>query len=310
MMSRILLTFIILSSLTNAYDWKNRGGIISNINERPNQSWLLLGKTKRDAIKELLKIVESDPIGIRLISKARMKARREGKSLLDVIDVGEVSLTDTTLVRRFSPDNPFDVTYEAKSVVYVDQGHDIKDAALDLVHEVTHYTYKKPFNPYIKGFEISDFLVDTIEGRGGEIEAFIVECKVGKSLFGKSRLSPQCLSILGSDGEFSKVLASAEFYKLGPHFDKFIEMARKNNLRLERFSFLSRNSGVIISSAWGSPYPVAILEEYGGIMERVCDNDRRRLSYYASEKKRAPASKTESYHRALKDLQARCGRFK
>jgi hypothetical protein len=304
-----LFTFILLISSAHVYasTWAQRGAlIVDDKKDHKNKSWIKLAPTERESAKELISIIETTKMGEKLVARAKLKARRDGKSLYDVIKSGDVSLTDTTLIRKFSQHDPFNISYHAKSVVLIDKTHSVKDAVLDLVHELTHYTFKEPFNPYKKDFKISDFMKNTIEGRGGEVEAFLVECRVGREIYGKSPLSAQCQAILDETGEPSKLLAVKEFYKLGSFHKKFLDLSKKKGLNVEEFKHVSRDSGVIISSAWGSPYPMAILDEYTNIMEKVCRNDERRLAFYGTDKSRLPASIYTSYAKAKKDFSRRC----
>ncbi len=303
----ILFSF---SLQTYSSDWANRGGQIeTKENWRRNNSWQHLESNEKSSIQQLFKIIETSDKGVKLLARARIKARKEDKSLLEVVSAGDVSLTDTTLIRKFSSVDPFQVSYQAKSVVFLDRSHNTKNAVLDLVHELTHYTFKTPFNPYENQFTISSFLKDTIEGKGGEVDAFLVECRIGKEIFGKAELSSQCMSILGSNGKFSRTLATAEFYKMGQFFDKFISMSQKTRLRLEKFKYLSRDQGHLISSAWGSPYPYAVAKEYTTIMGKVCSNDKKRLSYFGLQKGRLPASEYLSFKKMKKRIHARCKEF-
>jgi len=306
----IFVTLLVSQSTYAGSSWAKRGGLIESKDSwRRQNSWRQLAKSEKEAFEQIFKIIETSKQGLSLLARARAKARKNNQSLLEVVAAGDVSLTDTTLIRKFSSSNPFDVNYRAKSLVYLDRSHNVKNAVLDLVHELTHYSFKIPFNPYKSKFTISSFLKDTIEGRGGEVDAFLVECKIGKEIFGSGSLSPQCQSIIGSNGEFSRDLATAEFYKLGPFFDKFLALSRETSLRLERFKYISRDQGQLISSAWGSPYPLAVVKEYTTIMGKVCANDKKRLSYFGQEKGRLPASEYLSFKKMKKEITERCREF-
>ncbi len=113
-----------------------------------------------------------------------------------MVKVGDSSLTDTTLVRKFSPHSPEHVIYESRSVVYISRHLAWDDALLDLAHELTHYVYRESFNPYAESFNAKDFIKGTIEGKGGEVQAFLTECRVLKELF-SSRVQSRshCLKI-------------------------------------------------------------------------------------------------------------------
>lgn len=309
-LTTILLGLFLSFEALAGSSWANRGGLIqTSENWKRKRTWRQLDDSEQASLKQIFEIIETSKQGVALLARARSKARKNNQSLLDVVMAGDVSLTDTTLIRKFSSTDPFAVNYKAKSVVYLDRSHNVKNAVLDLVHELTHYTFKEPFNPYKNKFTISSFLKDTIEGKGGEVDAFLVECKIGKEIFGRAEISSQCQAIIGSNGKFSRSLATAEFYKMGPFFDKFIALSKSTNLRLERFKYLSRDQGLLISSAWGSPYPLAVISEYTTIMGKVCENDRKRLAYYGQSQGRLPASEYLSFKKMKKEITARCKEF-
>ena len=112
------------------------------------------------------------------------------KSLRSIILFQAHSHLDTTLVRHFSADNPFEVDYEFKSKVIIDHDLSIKDAVLDLAHELVYYLSKKPFNPYeqLGKKDARDFVRDMIEGKGGEVEAFLMECAVMRPISRKVKV--------------------------------------------------------------------------------------------------------------------------
>jgi hypothetical protein len=47
----------------------------------------------------------------------------------------------------------------------------LKEAILDLAYELTHFSLRLPLTLFIKFFA-KEFIVSTVEGRGGEVEAF------------------------------------------------------------------------------------------------------------------------------------------
>ena len=64
----------------------------------------------------------------------------------------------------------------SRSFISID--HNIEDALLDLSHELVHFVHKEAFNPYGDHFDFQDFLRSTLEGRGGEVQAYLHECAV------------------------------------------------------------------------------------------------------------------------------------
>src|SRR5690606_39361112 len=64
--------------------------------------------------QKLFELLSRSAAGEKLIKEARFKAGMSGQTLADVVKVGDSSLTDTTLVRKFSPQNPSHVVYESR----------------------------------------------------------------------------------------------------------------------------------------------------------------------------------------------------
>ena len=304
---RLTLLLCFFTQLIFAKTWKDRGGLIKDESFIKNENWINEDSGEKKSIEELISIIEVSKAGEKLIARARLKARKENKSLLDVIKVGEVSITDTTLIRRFSPSKPGEISYSTKSTVYIDKSLSVKNAVLDLTHELTHYVFKTTFNPYKGTFSLASFMHDTIEGKGGEVDAFLTECRVALDVFGRSMISGQCESVLKGD-RFSRNASVKEFYKLGLHYNNFIKKADKLLLDTSIVPISSENA-TLISSAWGTPYPLSVIEEYETIMGKVCSNDKKRLTYFDENKGRFPASAPSRVTKMLNDYHRRCKNF-
>lgn len=269
--------------------------IVGNSTKRL-EKWSDYSKNDELNVRYLVNLLKKSIAGKKLLISAQRKARREGKSLFEIIKVGNASLTDTTLTRRFKAHNPAEVEFESSSVVYVNKYLSQKDALLDLAHELTHYVHRKPFNPYVKNFTLRSFIRSTVEGPGGEVNAFLSECKVLKELLGVDEIENSiCRSIYDDSKQmFSRALAIKHFYHVGEHFHDFHHKLKNHQLELE-FPEVVAKKALFISSAYGKPYPVAALEEYEQVMNKACANDSRRISLYRENAKRAPASLTKSY---------------
>jgi hypothetical protein len=282
-----------------------------------NETWYQKNRTDEENFKRLVKRLEKISTGKKVIEKACEKAAQRGQTLYDVVAIGDGSLTDTTLIRRFSASNPGQVMYETRSKVYLNRHLKTLDAILDFAHELTHYTYREAFNPYDHHFALKDFIKGTVEGRGGEVDAYMVECKVLFELFpdnapGRSN----CLKVLDKkSGIVSKELGIQEFYKVGKHFSDFKKDIEKFSLSEKDMPQASEAEAFFISSAWGLPYPVAAVKEYTNIMDRVCKNDQNRLSLMQGIVSRAPASSAEgvegrdTYKNMFEDFKIRCEKF-
>ena len=271
------------------------------------RSWMDYTSSKELNLKKLLELLSRSSTGEKIIKEAQYKAARTGLLLEDVVKVGESSLTDTTLVRKFSPHSPEHVIYESRSVVYISKNLAWDDALLDLAHELTHYVYREGFNPYSESFNAKDFIKSTIEGSGGEVQAFLTECRVLKELFSRRVQSrSNCQKIEDSSGQLSYSKAVELFYHVGSYFDGFHSQLAKREIA-SSFSDLKPEKINFISSAYGVPYPVAALMEYDLVVNKVCENDKKRLAYMQQGPKRGPASANNGQVKFVESYSARCG---
>jgi len=271
-----------------------------------NLKWTQVDSNHEVNIKNLIYFLSKSDTGQKLLLKAQQRAAKIGETLLDVIHAGNGSLTDTTLIRKFLANNPLHVIYESKSKIYINSNLTIIDAVLDLAHELTHFAYRGHFNPYSKNFSLDHFIESTVEGVGGEVDAYITECKVLSEVFKQNQQNRyHCRRILNDNGEgLSFQRAKEEFYKVGRYYDKF--KAKLKNLGVKKISpFLSDKEPIFISSAYGRPYPIAALEEYLSVMGHVCENDKKRLEYINLESSQNDQS-IEKYRNQLKLFKSRC----
>jgi hypothetical protein len=257
-----------------------------------NKSWFKASKSDEENLKLLVGVIEQSTTGKKILAKAKQKAAEKGETLYDILKIGEGSLTDTTLIRRFQASDPTKVMYETKSRVYVNKYLNLLDASLDLAHELTHYTFREAFNPYVPQFSMREFIAGTVEGKGGEVDAFLIECKVYLEIFpNKNDSRSSCLKIKDPvTGLLSRERGIEEFYRVGKHFDEFQKNIEKYKMQKSDFPKISNVEAQFISSAWGVPYPLAAYREYVNIMDRVCKNDSNRLALLQQKLNRAPAS--------------------
>jgi hypothetical protein len=270
-----------------------------------NASWMEFTSSKEQNVQKLISLLEQSSTGAKLIKEAAYKASRSGQVLTDVIKVGEGSLTDTTLVRKFSPHSPEHVIYESRSVVYINKNLNWDDALLDLAHELTHFVYREGFNPYSENFNAKDFIKGTIEGMGGEVQAFMTECKVLKELFSRNVQSRSHCYKIEDSGVLSYKRAVDLFYHVGEYYESFGSQLQKRSIAGE-FSHLASKKINFISSAYGVPYPVAALMEYDLVVNKVCENDKKRLAYMQQGPKRGPASVNSEHAKFLDNYTSRC----
>lgn len=271
-----------------------------------NRTWMDYTSSQELNLKKLFELLSRSESGKKLLKEAQFKAARTGLLLEDVIKVGESSLTDTTLVRKFSPHSPEHVIYESRSVVYINKNLSWDDALLDLAHELTHFVYREGFNPYSETFNAKDFIKSTIEGHGGEVQAFLTECRVLKELFSRRVQSrSNCQKIEDASGQLSFTKAVELFYNIGSYYEGFHKQLEKRQIS-KNFSELNDQKINFVSSAYGVPYPVAALMEYDLVVNKVCENDKKRLAYMQQGPSRGPASVNENQNKFIQSYNARC----
>lgn len=319
MMNRFFLILLLVLPLVNAHAEHKVIDVDEEINF--NEPWYKKTRTDEENFRRLVTALNNVPSGKSIILKATEKAAQRGFTLYDVVAIGDGSLTDTTLIRRFAANNPAEVMYETKSKVYLNRHLRTLDALLDFAHELTHYTYREAFNPYDHRFALKDFIKGTVEGRGGEVDAYMVECKVlFEILPGSNSGQSNCLKVFDKKrGIVSKEMGVMEFYKVGAHYKNFKKDIEKFSLSEKDLPQATEAESFFISSAWGLPYPVAAVREYTNIMDRACKNDQNRLSMMQNKLTRVPASiaasdlETNSTQNAYKtmfeDYKIRCEKF-
>jgi hypothetical protein len=269
-------------------------------------SWMDFTSSPELNLKKLFELLGHSRTGEKLIKEAQYKASRSGQTLHDVVKAGESSLTDTTLVRKFSPHSPEHVIYESRSMVFISRHLGWDDALLDLAHELTHFVYRESFNPYSDSFNAKDFIKSTIEGHGGEVQAFLTECRVLKELFSsKVQSRSHCQKIEGERGELSFSKAVELFYHVGDYYPSFNKQLEGRSIA-SSFSDLKGEKINFISSAYGVPYPIAALMEYDLVLNKVCENDKKRLAYMQQGPQRGPASTPVGKEKFQETYSERC----
>lgn len=273
--------------------------------------WLSLEDSEEESLQKLFQILKKSKTGQKIIELASKKASSYGKDLQELVLAGEGSVTDTTLVRKFSPSDPDSIHYESRSKVYINRHLNVKNALLDLAHELTHFSLRDPFNPYRAPFGLKDFITSTVEGKGGEVDAYLIECQVLLELFRDQVEGSNCHRVIDpKTGKVNKSRGINQFYQLGQFYAPFQNSLKKHDLEPEEFSESSPQNAHFISSAYGLPYPLAAVHEYETIMERVCQNDNKRLALMRQRVERSPANIQQQKYRELASLhKKRCESF-
>lgn len=289
-----------------------RGATVKTISDRPvlnaRTPWSKLSANSEQNVRVLVELLSESKTGKELLNRAKEKIREKGETLADILRAGKGSLTDTTLLRRFSASDPLNVRFETRSKIYINEDLPVIDAVLDMAHELTHFTYRTPFNPYKNDFSLISFIESTVEGEGGEVHAYLTECQVLYELFPEKLRGRYHCAIVRDEvsGTFSREKGIREFYKIGKYYDEF---AQSISLQLKErpLPSLSKDEPLFISSAYGKPYPVAAYEEYHSVLAKACENDRKRIGHLENTKSsRSPASlyednSTQTYLQNFKD---------
>ncbi len=290
-------------------------GVITEDKLDYSKQWITLNINEHDAIFALITKLKTTKTGKKLLSLVESKAQNEGYSIDSLIVSGENSLCDTTLIRKFSAKNPTDVNYKTSSKIYLNKYLNTLDAILDLAHEMTHYVFRGVFNPYRSDVDLLSFIKATVEGEGGEVDAFMVECKVKEELLGKNyNISTLCQKLKDPiSGEYKKELGIKFFYQVGDDHKKITRLLEKNEILPEQLVHLSKKEIAFVSSQYGHSYPLAAIYEYKTVMQKVCENDFKRISLLKSKLARAPASNNLKsnddeikYHELQRNLAKRC----
>ncbi|MBP5296560.1 MAG: hypothetical protein J6Y94_04430, partial [Bacteriovoracaceae bacterium] len=236
------------------------------------------------------------------------KAARMGKTLTDVIQVDDYSKTDTTLSRKFYAQHPENVVYEERSQVYLNKELSVADAVQDLAHELTHFTWRAPFNPYREDFTVKDLIKNTIEGPGGEIDAYLVECRVWNELWRGRQGSSNCLKVYDAQKRaFSREKALQLFYQVGPYLDTWQTLAQHFALRPHDFAEISGRPTMFTSSYYSLPYPIAAIKEFVAIRQKTCTNEEKRLRLLRQRYSSAAlAARSRVYQRLGQRYQKQC----
>jgi hypothetical protein len=267
----------------------------------PVKKWTYLGTDETESIKQLIGILTKSPIGERILALAKKKAMEFGKSLDEIIISGEKSFTDSTLIRKFSTENNSEIIYESRSMIQLDRNLGPKEALLDLAHELTHFSLRRQFNPYDEKFNAKDFIISTVEGKGGEVEAFLVECTVFRETFSKEEFQKsKCNKLLDpGTGKISKQKGIEHFYRIGEHLSNFQQELQKMGISKEDFPYLTDETATFYSSTYGLPYPIAAMREYQMIQKKVCQNNFNRSQYFKK-------SKTKNEEVSDENLRSKC----
>ena len=257
-------------------------------------------KSRSDAEQErlnrLVEVLSHLPAGQDLLTRAqRFWGFTRKQQLKNYLRWGTVSRTDAILTRHFVPSTGKEIR-ERKVSIQLKLDQSFHDSLLDLSHELVHATARPAWDPYDPTLTAGKYILATIEGEGGEVDAVEFECRTEIELHQRYSLSSgtlaRCKKYLSvTTGESSPSLErekiKRDFYRVGRWFEEFKKQAGTERVL---FPLLTIEETQLYSSTGNAPYPVALYREFRDLNQIACENSRRRIQ---SAVKRSPSSEPE-----------------
>lgn len=246
----------------------------------------------RQSLYNLLRIVKSTKFGRKVIKIAFDRYPK----FYERISIGDRSFTESTYSRTYSlKDGSEELMIE--NHLTISRNLSRIDAVYDLTHELVHFLFRKPHNPYKMEFSMPEFVRHGIEGKGGELQAFEAECRLAWELEKKAKVEPHrlCekyrLAIREKEQPkrslasrilslFARDKAAKDFYSVGNYF------VTLQGLQIE-LPKLSNENPIFISSLENSPYPYALIQEFVNVRKMACENNVRKARLIQQQAARA-----------------------
>lgn len=257
----------------------NAQGKLIMSNKSWDEAWRGSASLSSD-VKLLLGKLSESPLGAKLIAEGEKKAAETGLTLSEMIGENNSSFTDFS-VRRRQVAGKIELLKSAK--VFIDKNVTTKRAVFDLAHELVHYIWQTAHDPYDEKIHFSDYLKHNIEGQGGEVDAFLMECRVAREFSPRSWSNSYPCKFVSENNEVSRELALKAFYRVGeiePYLAKYLGADSKD------FPYLSPNSPLLIAGTRNHPYPLTLLAEFKEMREQACGFEKKRVG-------RSPASRDQ-----------------
>jgi hypothetical protein len=211
---------------------------------------------------------------LREISKGReilAKAEKKDPKILSKVQSAAASTMEdfsSTQLRAFDGSDQSKVEQQVK----LKTGLPLSDAVADFAHELTHFN-APPFDPYVDGLHFGKFVRNSIEGEGGELQAFRAECETAWALEANDPAFPRhqlCEKYRGAGNSFQVSAATKDFYALGTYYSKASPELRK------AFPELSEMPVAFKSGASGKPYPISLSNDFAGTRQKYCSLNRQK----------------------------------
>jgi hypothetical protein len=232
-------------------------------------------------IRSALEILWRVPTGRALLKSAISRWKLSSQEdLLQVVRPGTASRTDAVLTRHYNPVTGQE-SREREVTVYVRQDQSLDNIVLDIAHEMVHATSRPDWDPYDPELTAGRYIKNSIEGKGGEVQAVTSECRVAVELgthFGlstrrcRSYISPSTRAGVSPQVDVDKI--REDFYRVGKWSPELVQ-ALGSEIKL--FPDLSGDAPRLYSSTGNAPYPAALLREFQALTQIACENSRRRI---------------------------------
>lgn len=272
MLVRLVICFILFSSMSA------QGMLI--VAQKPwGSPWRGKAPVDQD-IQSLFQRLSQSDLGKILIDLAEKRAKKQNGHLIDFIKEGNASYTDFTMQREVTSTGV--IKSQVRKVV-IDRNTSVKRAVHDLAHELVHFIWQENIDPYDHHTHFADYLKKNIEGKGGEVDAFMVECKVARQLHPKSWLKSYPCRHITKNGKISKDLTVKAFYKVGDRKEMVSYYLKESK---DKFPHLTSEVPVVIAGISSQPYPFSMLQEFKEMRVQVCKQEQKRLG-------RSPASEKD-----------------
>jgi hypothetical protein len=256
--------------------------------------------------------------GKRLLQKARRYWNvRTDAELLSHLGWSTISKTDAVLTRKFDPKTG-EESRDRHVNVFLKRDQSVAETVLDLAHELVHATEESGWDPYDPSLRAVDYIHQSIEGRGGEVEAVYQECLVSVEIAPVyvlpydrcARYTTEHTVEGGHDHAHTHHSVQRkkivdDFYRVGEQYESLVDRLGAHAKRLVHLSGADAN---LISSTWNEPYPLALYLEFEAMTASACKNSERRLARLERKAARAPASAVikNQRKRTQQFLKARC----
>ncbi len=155
--------------------------------------------------------------------------------------------------------------------------------AIDLAHELVHALHPKS-NPFDPKLNAVDYVRSGIESEGGEAQAILQECKVGRELVSivtdeaAQLIKARCQYVWKTENNQDQWKLS--FYHLGKYFSvfrsKLDSMNTDDDKREAIEKIVQMKDPMFTSAAANKPYPLALLDEYMEITKKICNKSQER----------------------------------